>query len=89
MPLFKVWSLTTKKCVIAKCLDDLISSGKQKLGLKDEAITVFLEDGTEVDEDEIFQELSPGTILYLLNKNDEVGISVYKIPLSKFSLILL
>lgn len=73
--LFKVWSLTDRKMVIASTLQELMSKGKKKLSLNEDThIRVYLEDGTEVDDDDILQSLESQTILYLLQEYDTVGI---------------
>ncbi|CAB3995397.1 DNA fragmentation factor subunit alpha-like [Paramuricea clavata] len=52
--LCKVFYRNLKKAVVAETLQSLISRGKVKLGIKQENVTVFLEDGTEIDDDETF-----------------------------------
>lgn len=73
--LFKVWSLTDRKMVIASTLQELMSKGKKKLSLNEDTdVRVYLEDGTEVDDDDILQSLESQTIIYLLQEYDTVGI---------------
>ncbi len=35
-------------------------------------VTAFMKDGTEIDEDDVFQCLKEGSVIYLLQENDEV-----------------
>lgn len=76
--LFKVWSLTDKKMLFASTLQELVSSGKKKLSLnQDIDVRVYLEDGTEVDDDDILQSLESQTVMYLLQEHDMVSIKKY------------
>lgn len=69
--LFKVWSSTLRKAVFASSLKDLIKRGSEKLNIGSQVLS-FLEDGTELDEEKIFQTLPEGTVIYLLTDNDKV-----------------
>lgn len=61
--------------VIASTLQELMSKGKKKLSLNEDTdVRVYLEDGTEVDDDDILQSLESQTIIYLLQEYDTVGI---------------
>lgn len=52
-----------------------MSKGKKKLSLNEDTdVRVYLEDGTEVDDDDILQSLESQTIIYLLQEYDTVGI---------------
>lgn len=71
--LFKVWSLTARKAVMASSLEELVFSGKSKLNLQNN-VSAYMEDGTEVDDNDIFCALPAGTVIYLLTGNDPVNI---------------
>lgn len=61
--------------VIASTLQELMSKGKKKLSLNEDTdVRVYLEDGTEVDDDDILKSLESQTIMYLLQEYDTVGI---------------
>lgn len=74
--LFKVWSLTARKAVMASSLDELLSSGKSKLNL-DTNVSAYMEDGTEIDDNDIFCALPSGTVIYLLTESDPVCINFF------------
>ncbi|CAE1322973.1 DFFA [Acanthosepion pharaonis] len=72
---FKIWNSerTTKKSVVATNLQDLVSKGKLKLGLTDEAeIRLVLEtDGTDVDDEDYFSLLPNDTVFVLLESDEQ------------------
>lgn len=58
---------------MASSLEELLSSGKKKLNL-DTHVAAYMEDGTEIDDNDIFCALSSGTVIYLLAESDPVCI---------------
>lgn len=70
--LMKIWTSSTKKAVVCSNLNDMIEKGIAKLGIKCQNLKAFLEDGTEVDDEEIFEALPAGSVVYLLAEDEEV-----------------
>lgn len=61
--------------VFATTIQELLASGKKKLQInQDIDVRIYLEDGTEVDDDDILQSLEPQTVMYLLQEHDMVNI---------------
>lgn len=50
----------------------MIEKGGAKLGITCKNLKAFLEDGTEVDDEEIFEALPAGSVVYLLTEDEEV-----------------
>lgn len=68
----KIWTSSTKKAVVCSDLDDMIVKGGTKLGINSQNLKAFLEDGTEVDDEEIFEALPAGSVVYLFAEDEEV-----------------
>lgn len=49
----------------------LLFSGKAKFGIKEETIRVFLQDGTEIDDDETFKACASETLFVFLSNGEE------------------
>ena len=56
-----------RKGIVAGSLSDLKSIGAAKLGLVRRDLSVYLEDGTEVDDEEYFSSLPPETVFVLVH----------------------
>lgn len=70
--LIKVWNTKLRKAVAASSFEELISKGSKKLNIRDEKFSAFFEDGTEIDDEKVFQALPAGQIIYLLTDKDKV-----------------
>ncbi|XP_071960642.1 uncharacterized protein [Antedon mediterranea] len=65
--MYKIWSRNRmqKKSIVANSMIELVTKGKRKLDVTGPVTVVMEEDGTEVDDDEVLQELK-GTRLIIL-----------------------
>lgn len=70
--LIKVWNTKLRKAVVASSFEELISEGSKKLNMKNEKFSAFFEDGTEIDDEKVYQALPAGLIIYLLTDKDKV-----------------
>lgn len=71
--LIKIWTSSTKKAIVSCNLEDMLRKGAEKLQIYDcQNLKAFLEDGTEVDDEEIFEALPAGSVVYLLAEDEEV-----------------
>ncbi|XP_064599201.1 DNA fragmentation factor subunit alpha-like [Liolophura sinensis] len=72
---YKVWNKdrSLKKALTAHSLEEVISKGKTKLGLRSEAPVklVLNEDGTEIDEEDYFTFLPNNTTFLLMSPDDK------------------
>lgn len=59
-----------RKGIVACSLKDLKTVGARKLGLRGDDYRVYLEDGTEVDEEEYFQSLPPQTVFVMVGSEE-------------------
>ena len=70
----KVWGNNRKKAVVADNFDELLKKGKEKLDMSDcETVKVFLNDGTEIDDNETLKCCVDGTVVQFI---DTSSISV-------------
>lgn len=70
--LCKIWNTTARKALFASNLEELILKGTEKLQMDNEKVRTFLEDGTEIDENEVFKSLPEATVIYLLTDKEKV-----------------
>ena len=70
----KVWTTSVKKGIVCSNLEQLIEKGSTKLNITTVNLKAYLEDGTELDDEEIFEALPVGTVVYLLNEDEKVCI---------------
>ena len=70
--LYKIWTNSSKKAILASSLQELKKKGSEKLLITEDDISAFLQDGTELDDEEVFQALNGGTVIYLLSSKDKV-----------------
>lgn len=72
--LFKIWSAVgEKKAIVVQTFAELLEKGSQKLNLQGN-VKVFMQDGTEIEDDDVLSVVEKNSVLYLLSEGDPVSI---------------
>lgn len=71
--MLKIWTSSQKKAIVCSSLEEMVEKGILKLNIYNVTkLKAFLEDGTELDDEEIFEALPAGTVIYLLGEDEMV-----------------
>lgn len=74
--LFKIWNAAgEKKAIVVQNFAELLEKGSQKLNMAGK-ISVHMQDGTEIEDDDVLSFVEKNTVLYLISEGDPVSISI-------------